>query len=167
MQQSPLAVAFDRIASGDVEQTRSLLLAHPELANLHTFFAGGTLLHYAAAKSSVAMIELLVAMGFDVAVRGKTYQDSALHCACTHGRIENVRALLRLGAPIEQHQSFTDPVFGAIVGKSPETLELLASSGADLARRHTLDSGEIVDPYRFAILKGEHACAAVVARLLP
>jgi uncharacterized protein len=163
--QSPLALVFDCIADGAIEETRKILLAHPELINLHTFFAGGTLLHYAAAKPSVEMIEFLVQMGFDVNLRGKTYQDSALCSACHSGLLENAQALLRLGATIEQQHSYNDPVFAAIIGKSPGVIELLAGAGANLARRYTLESGDNVDSYDFAVLRGESECAATIARL--
>lgn len=163
--QSPLAAAFDYIADGSIEEAREILIAHPELVNLHTFFAGGTLLHYAAAKSNVGMLELLVKMGFDVNLKGSTYQDSALHAACCNGHLENARTLLRLGAAIEQQNSYNDPVFGAIIGKSPAIVELLALSGADLSKRYTLESGDNVDPYDFATLRDEGECAATVARL--
>jgi ankyrin repeat protein len=163
--QSPLATAFDYIADESIDKTRELLIAHPELINLHTFFAGGTLLHYAAAKSSVEMIELLVEMGFDINLKGKTYQDSALHSASCNGQLENAQALLRLGAVIEQQSSYSDPVFGAIIGKSPAIIELLAASGADLSKRYILESGENVDPYEFAMLRDERECAVTAARL--
>jgi uncharacterized protein len=163
--QSPLAAAFDYIADESIEKVKEVLITHPELVDLHTFFAGGTLLHYAAAKSSTEMIEVLVKMGFDVNLRGKTYQDSALHSACCNARLENAQTLLRFGAIIEQQSSYNDPIFGAIIGKSPAIIELLAISGADLSRRYTLESGDNVDPYDFAILRDEQECAATVARL--
>jgi ankyrin repeat protein len=165
--QSPLAFAFDCIADGSIEKTREILLAHPELINIHTFFAGGTLLHYAAAKSNVEMIELLVQMGFDVNLRGKTYQDSALDSACHNGLLENAQALLQLGAKIQQQHSYNDPVFAAIIGNSPAAIELLAAAGADLAKRYTLESGDNVDSYDFAVLRGASECAATIARLSP
>jgi uncharacterized protein len=165
--QSPLAFVFDCIGDGAIEETRKILLAHPELINIHTFFAGGTLLHYAAAKPNVEMIELLVQMGFDVNLRGNTYQDSALCSACHNGLLENAQALLRLGATIEQQYAYNDPVFAAIIGKSPGVVELLAGVGADLARRYTLESGDNVDSYDFAVLRGESECAATIARLSP
>jgi ankyrin repeat protein len=162
--QSPLAAAFDCIADGSIEKTRQILMAHPELVNLHTFFAGGTLLHYAASKPNVEMIGLLVEMGFDVNLKGKTYQDSALHSACCNGLLENAQTLLRLGAAIEQQNSYNDPMFAAIVGKSPTIVELLILSGADPLKRHMLESGDNVDSYDFAVLKGELECAATVAK---
>jgi ankyrin repeat protein len=166
-EQTPLAAAFDRIADGTIETTRQMFSAHPELINAHTFFAGGTLLHYAAGNSTVEMVELLVEIGFDVNLLGKTFQDSALHSACSHGRLENAQALLRLGALIVQERSFTDPLFGAIIGKSPAIVELLMRSGADGAKRYTLESGDNVDAYDFAMRRGAHECAAAIAKLLP
>ncbi|GAB3092285.1 hypothetical protein GCM10027159_06820 [Lysobacter terrae] len=160
-----MAAAFDCIADGSIEKTKQILVAHPELVNAHTFFAGGTLLHYAAAKSSAEMIELLVDLGFHVNLPGKTFQDSALHSACCNGRLENVVALLRLGASIEQKASYNDPVFGAVIGKRPDIVEILFRAGADLAQRYTLESGDNVDSYEFAVLKGAHECAETIAKL--
>lgn len=162
----PLTAAFETIRSGLVRETESILRTHPELVNQHTYFAGGTLLHYAAAESISKVVKLLIDIGFDVNLKGKTYQDSALDSACCNGRLDNVKILLQHGAKIVREQSYSDPLFGAIIGKSPAIVRLLIETGVDPTKRHTLESGVIVDAHDFAVMRGELECASIIASLM-
>ena len=165
-EKNPLTAAFEFIRSGSVRETESILRSHPELINQHTYFAGGTLLHYAAAESTSEVVKLLIDLGFDVNLKGKTYQDSALDSACCNGHLDNVKMLLQHGAKIVRAQSHTDPLFGAIIGRSPDIVRLLIENGVDPNKRHTLGSGAIVDAHDFAVMRGELECASVIVSLM-
>lgn len=154
-----LAATFDLIAAGDVPAVDEVLRANPELIDKPTFFAGGTLLHYASARSTPEMVALLLASGFSVDAPGEHFGDKPLDAAASHGQTEVARLLLAHGASIKGESSYTDPLFGAVLSGSLETVQLLVAAGADPNRRHTLDSGQIVNAAEFAALNGQQGIA--------
>lgn len=153
---------FEMLSAGDVGGVKDYVKSHPELINAPTFFAGGTLLHYAAAESSPEAIEALVSLGFDVDATGETYGDSALQAACANGKTSNVYLLLSMGARIDTSTSFRNPLFAAISGRHPETVRLLLQQGIDSSIRYTLEDGSIVDAIDFAEKRGADECLLVL-----
>ena len=158
--QTLLASTFDLIAEADLDAVAEVLGNNPGLIDQPTFFAGGTLLHYAAAKSTPEMVGLLLSLGFSVDARGKHYGDTPLHAACSWGRTENGRVLLAKGAALDGTASHTDPLFGAVLSQSLETVAFIVGAGADVRRRHMLESGDCVDAAEFARSKGYEAIEA-------
>ena len=159
---SSLAQAFDAINANDISGVRAYLLSHPEMVDAKTFFAGGTLLHYAAAKSTPEMLRELIALGFDVNKAGATYGDLPLDTACTNGRYENVEYLLSMGAKLDVSSSHRNPLFGAIVGSSPRVVRLLLEAGIDPSVEYVLEDGSTVDALAFALSRGESECANAI-----
>lgn len=157
-----LAQAFDAISNNEISDVRAFVLSHPEMVNAKTFFAGGTLLHYAAAKAGPEMIHELVNLGFDVNKPGATYGDLPLDTACTNDRYENVKYLLSLGASLDVSSSHRNPLFGAIVGSSPRIVRLLLDAGIDPRIEYDLEDGSRVDALGFALSRGEAECADIL-----
>lgn len=158
---SPMAL----IAAGALSAVREEVKAHPELIDQPTYFAGGTLLHFAAAESSPEMVGLLLELGFSADMPGAYYGDTPLQAACANGRTQNAALLIAHGARLDGEHSYTSPLFAAVVNGHIGTVELLVIRGADPLRRHTLESGHCVDAEGFARLKEQLACAQLLRRL--
>jgi ankyrin repeat protein len=159
------AQVFDAIAENDVETVRNYVLSNPDVVNAKTFFAGGTLLHYAAAASNPEMIQMLVSLGFDVDKASETYGHMPLHTACTKGNFDNAEALLKLGAKFDLSESFRNPLFGAIIGSSPVIIELLLKSGIDSKVTYKLEDGSVVDALGFARKRGATECEKLLGEI--
>ena len=155
----PLTVAFTSIESGTTHDIQSIIKAHPELIDQCTYFAGGTLLHYAAVKANPEIVGLLIEMGFGVNARGKHYGDTPLRAACCNGRLDNAHLLLDRGATIDTQHSYTNPLFGAIVDGHLPIVALLIGKGIDTGIRYTLENGVNVNAAEFAELRGQQECA--------
>ena len=76
-----------KISTEDLVEVRRLFREKPTGDQCYTFFAGGTYLHYAASHPSVAMVEALIDIGFDVnkPVRRGGY---GVTVACSNGHLE-------------------------------------------------------------------------------
>jgi uncharacterized protein len=157
-----LAQAFDAVADDEIDAVKDYVLSHPEIVNAKTFFAGGTLLHYAAAKSSPEMIRTLVTMGFDVNKPGDTYGEMPLHSSCTNDMYENAGVLLSLGAELDVSESHRNPLFGAIIGSSPRIVDLLLKAGIDPDIEYQLEDGSVVNALGFARKRGDAECEKVL-----
>lgn len=157
---------FTLLERGDVAGIQKYVSEHPESINKRTFFAGGTLLHYAAAESTPEVIDVLVGSGFDLDKAGETYGDTPLHAASANGKSENVKKLLSLGARLDTSTSYTNPLFGAIIGSSPDGVTLLLNAGIDPRIQYRLDDGSIVDALGFARKRGESECERVIEAFL-
>ncbi|KQY51931.1 hypothetical protein ASD14_04460 [Lysobacter sp. Root494] len=105
------------------------------------------------------MVHMLLDNGFDANARGKHYGDTPLHAACRNGRLDNARLLLDRGAIVDIQHSYTNPLFGAIIGSCLPIVALLVDHGIDVNVRYTLESGANVDAVEFAELRGQQECA--------
>jgi ankyrin repeat protein len=159
---SAMTEAFVLLEKNDSVGLDQLLTKHPELINVTTYFAGGTLLHFAAGESDPKSMQVLVKHGFDIDKRGQLFGDAALQTACANGRLENAKLLLDLGAAIDTSESFRNPLFAAIYAASPETVELLLTRGIDPTIRYTMEDGAVMDALGFARKRGEDECERVL-----
>jgi ankyrin repeat protein len=155
---------FVLLESGDVAGIRQYIQSNPDSINEKTFFAGGTLLHYAAAESTPEAIRVLIELGFDINRKGDTYGDTPLDAACANGKHANAEMLLSLGAGIDVSASYRNPLFGAIIGSSPEIVSLLLKAGIDPKIRYELEDGSFVNAIEFARRRGEVECEMVLSR---
>jgi hypothetical protein len=125
--------AIEAVYAGRVEEVEKLMIAHPALA---TWRRSGTLLHRAATRDSIEMVDLLLRFGISVdAEEGDDDCGTPLLKAINVDKSEMVRYLLSRGAnPNYKTCRF---LIRAITGTKRNSLvivKLLDASGADLNR---------------------------------
>ena len=111
---------------------------------------GVSVLHKAASKGNVSMVEALIAAGADVnPLPTGSEIGSPLIFAATAGRAEAVRILIEAGADLEYYRSFpADTALArAAQAGSTESVRILLEAGADATRK----AGEwaLIDAIRF------------------
>jgi ankyrin repeat protein len=140
---------FHEVESGDTEAVRVLLDKDPEL--IHSRDKDGyTMLHWAARKGRLQLVELLVAKGAPLDIRSHDGSNlTPLHLAASEGRIETAKLLIDKGADLEacskgaHYKDWSALVF-AIWNKHKDMVELLIRKGA------AVKPGAL----RFAVYKG-------------
>jgi ankyrin repeat protein len=114
-----------------VETLRALLDAHPDRLLAREKPYGWTLLHAAAQKGHLAIVDLLLARGIDANVREQGDDSYAMHWAAAGGHLDVVRRLADAG--------------GDVVGKGDDhQLEVIGWASAwdgcdDMAHREVVD----------------------------
>lgn len=150
------------VRDGDCELLEKLIAANPKSIGARTPFAGGTWLHYAASAGTLQVVERLVKVGFDVNKPGYQEGDLALDCAASAGRVDIARYLLDQGSRMDTSKSVRNPLFAAVVGKSPEIVRLLLERGIDATVRYTSDTMKGMDATAFALQRGEAEIARII-----
>ena len=125
---------------GDEARVRSLLAAHPGLAQ-RLSAADGRRLADAAHNDNLSAVRLMLEAGWPVDVRGSE-RATPLHWAAFHGNAEMVRELVKHHAPVDVRGDVHDgtplhwAAFGSVHGWHPErgdygrVVELLLEAGA-------------------------------------
>ena len=96
---SSRAAAANAVKRGDARALAQVLDADPQAIHAGEGLWGGTLLHQAAWNGDVAIIDLLLARGFDVNTPGGD-NALALHFAAEAGRFEAVKRLVEAGSDV-------------------------------------------------------------------
>ena len=91
---------FAAARDGTAEKLRALLDEHPEGVTAREKAYGWTLLHAAAEKGRVAVVDLLLARGLDVNTREKGDNTYAMHWAAAAGHLDVVRRLADAGGDV-------------------------------------------------------------------
>jgi uncharacterized protein len=159
----PWNAIYEAIDAGDVKKMAGVLTQFSEMKNFK-LPAFGTWLNHAAAHSTLEVVRYLVESGFEVnAANGRNGQRS-LDYACTRGNYTIAEYLLDHGASLDSSESDFDILFGAIVGQSPDIVQLLLDRGIDSKVRYT-DSAymENMDATAFAMERGELEMANMIA----
>jgi ankyrin repeat protein len=94
---------FDAARTADVAKLSALLDEHPDKLNAREKPYAWTLLHAAAQKGHVAVVELLLARGLDVNVREKGDNTYAMHWAAAAAHLDVVRRLAEAGGDVVGH----------------------------------------------------------------
>ncbi len=159
----PYPLITSAIRSGSVEQLDALFDRFPEM--LRFYVPGfGTWLHHAAAQGALSIVAYLIEKGFDLNDSSEREGVRPLQMAADAGHLHVVRYLLGRGAIMDTSESVQNPLFGAIIGRSPEIARLLLDAGIDTSPRTRL--GEVdktLDAVAFAMLRGEREIAHLIA----
>ena len=91
---------FALAREGDADGLRALLDAHPGRLLAREQPYGWTLLHAAAQKGRVAVVDLLLARGLDANVKEQGDDSCAMHWAAAGGHLDVVRRLADAGADV-------------------------------------------------------------------
>ena len=152
------------IRAKDLPGFQALMEAEPEQVTAFTPFAGGTWLHYAAREGDVEAVGYLLSLGVDVNVGDAREGRSPLCDACLGDHPEIVRLLLASGALIDTTESARNPLFAAIVGRSPASAELLLDHGMDTTVAYNGSRMKQMDAVAFAMEQGEREIAQTIAQ---
>ena len=94
---------FDAADKGDVDGLKALLAEHPDRMAARDKPYEWTLLHRAAHKGRLAVVNLLLDRGFDVNAREKGDNTVPLHWAAAAGHVDVVRRLIEAGSDVIGH----------------------------------------------------------------
>lgn len=157
------AQIIDVIKSEDCENITNLFNSHPEYLTFFTPFGGQTWLGYAAQLGKLAAVKVLIKLGIDVNI-GDRFDDGKPICsAAANNHYEVVEYLLTQGAILDVSLSVRNPLFAAIVGRSPQIVSLLLNAGIDSTVRYDSPTMRNMDAVAFALMRGETECAELVA----
>lgn len=118
---------------------------------------GHTLVHYAAAKGELKLLELLLDHGADIDARDNR-GSTPLHVAAAQGRLETAALLLQRGAALEcRDAAGWTPLAAAAAAGQVKVAEFLIERGADINAR---------GPLRIPILKVAMNHPALITLLL-
>ena len=95
--------AFALARAGDSDALRALLDAHPDRLLAREEPYEWTLLHAAAQKGQLDVVDLLLARGLDANTRERGDESYAMHWAAAGGHLEVVRRLADAGADVVGH----------------------------------------------------------------
>lgn len=156
----------EAMRGGALDAVRTLLVEHPELRAFRPPSAGGGWLHVAARYPYPEIVALLLEEGFDVNEPGSLDGDCAIVRAADNGNYEVVRLLLDRGGRLDTSASVRNPLFAAIVGRSPEIVRLLMERGIDASVRYNSETMTDMDATAFALWRGEIELAQIIAQHL-
>lgn len=102
-------------------------------------------------------------MGFDVNEGDDREGVKPLTAACSKGRTDIVQCLLDAGAVMDTATSVQNPLFAAIVGRSPEAVRQLLEHGINARARYNSDTMKDMDAVAFALIQGDAEGARIIA----
>lgn len=153
-------LSAERAINGDDPARLKQAIADlPDVLVARTPYAGATWLHYAAREGKLDCVEALLDAGADVNQPGYQEGETALCRAANGNKVAVARLLLRKGSTLNTSKPTRNPLFCAIVGRSPEIAKLFLYHGIDASVRY---SGEM-DATAFALLRGETEIAQIIA----
>jgi ankyrin repeat protein len=153
----------DAIDASDCANVEKLVRENPDQKSFYTPFGSQTWLGYAAQVGKLDVVQVLVANGLDVNA-GDKYDDRKPLCsAAASNRYDVAAYLLSAGSVMDVSLSVQNPLFAAIVGRSPEIVRLLLQSGIDSKVRYTTETMKRMDAIAFALMRGEAECARIIA----
>lgn len=149
----PLPRIVTALKAGDVDQLALLFGQYPEFEQ-QGFIGGSSWLHYAAGHGPLNVVKCLLGRGYDINSTQDKDACSPLDQACVKNRYEIAEYLLNNGATMDTSASIRNPLFGAIVGQSPDIVKLLLNRGIDATVRYTSDTMDNMDALAFALERG-------------
>jgi uncharacterized protein len=138
---------------GDAQTLLSLIGAN--ISRLHTNTPFGTPLHIAASRGDLALARILVELGADINRRGGTFDGAPINSAASNGHLSVIQYLIEQKADLDTSTPERNPLFGAILNGSLETVELLLSAGMDASIQYSGESMKNMGAIEFAIERGQ------------
>lgn len=158
------ASIFEAINNQDLGQIEVLFSDNPGELNVQTFMAGQTWLGYASQKGKLSVVAKLAEMGSDINIGDSHYNSKPICSAADNGHYDVAKYLIEHGSDLDVDASVRNPLFAAIVGRSPDIVRLLLDSGVDATVRYNSDTMKNMDAVAFALMRGEQECAEIIAR---
>jgi len=154
---------IEAIKANDSATIVELFVNNPDQKTFVTPFGSESWIGYAAQVGKLAAIEALIESGVDL-MQADAHDGALPICsAASAGHVDIVRYLLKVGIELDVSESVRNPLFSAIVGRSPEIVTLLLEAGIDSTARYNSPSMEDMDAVAFALMRGESKCASIIA----
>lgn len=153
----------DAIDAADCERIADLFAGNPDQMSSYTPFGSQTWLGYAAQVGKLNVVKTLVEIGLDVNARDKRDDGKPICSAAENNHYDVAAYLLSAGAVMDVSLSVRNPLFAAIVGRSPEIVRLLLKSGIDSKAGYTSKTMKDMYAVAFALMRGETECARIIA----
>jgi hypothetical protein len=163
MEKSIQAQIVEAIKGQDMGSLARLISENPEQLSAHTPFGGQTWLGYAAQIGSLSAVRTLIEAGSDVNAGDRRDNVAPICSAAANGHEDVVSYLLCTGAALDVSLSVRNPVFSAIVGRSPRIVRQLLEAGIDGKVRYDSETMTNMDAVAFALMRGEAECARMIA----
>jgi ankyrin repeat protein len=154
---------IDAIKNDAVDALRVLLTDNPEQLTWNTPFAGQTWLGYAGSKGMINSMVLMEEFGADINQGDHRENVKPICSAAANSQVESVEFLLENGAVLDTETSVQNPLFSAVVGRSPIITKLLLEAGIDSTVRYSSQTMKNMDAIAFALMRGEKECAQITA----
>ncbi|MDP3459964.1 MAG: ankyrin repeat domain-containing protein [Hyphomonas sp.] len=160
---TPTGEMWHAIADGDLRTLERVVAQHRNLLDERPPIAGGTWLHLAVGEDSLDVVKFLVQCGLKVNEPSTLDGDLPLVRAAANGKEDIAAFLLDAGSVMDTSASIRNPLFAAIVGRSPEVVRLLLKRGIDARVRYTSDTMRDMDATAFALMRGETEIGGIIA----
>ena len=160
--QSVPAKIVDAIKNEDGETLRGLFSDNPDHIEFYTPVGSQTWLGYAAQTGKLEAVKILLDIGFDINVGDKRENVKPI-CSAARGHYDVVKFLIEKGADLDVSLSVRNPLFSAIIGRSPEIVKLLLEAGIDSSVIYNSDTMKNMDAVAFALMRGETESAKIIA----
>lgn len=150
----------EAIDSGDCVNLSNILKSNKDMKEFRVP-GFGTWLHYAARYGPLNIVKYLIRENYDVNASG-VEGEKPIVLSSRRGDLEISRFLLSEGADLSTSSSLVNPLFAAVLGKSPEVVRLLLDHGIDARVRYENDWKDM-DALAFASMWGEMEIAEMIA----
>ena len=158
----PYPLITDAIRRGAEAELRELFERYPDMWDLYVP-AFGTWLHFASAHGTLPIVRYLIESGIDPNARNP-HGRNPVALAATKGKSDILDYLLTRGAQIDVRDAVSNPLFGAILGGSSASAQLLLAAGIDLTASYQFGSvPEPLDAVAFAVMNGQGTLARMIA----
>lgn len=163
VEEKPYPKITQAIRSGNLNEVVNLFGKFPEMKHLNVP-GFSSWLHYAAAHGNLELVEYLIDQGFSVNAKDEEGRGPIAHSAAK-GRIEITKRLIEKRAALDVSESVSNPLFGAIIGRSSQVATLLLDAGVDTeaSYRFSPSSPAHLDAIAFAMMHGEADIARLIA----
>lgn len=155
--------AYEAINDPDIARVKNLAADYPDQLNEPKYVGSQTWLAYACQIGRLDVVKALLALGADPNTRDAVYGCKALCRACASGYYEIAKVLLDSNSDMDTDLSVRNPLFAAIVARSPDIVRLLLERGIDPTVRYNSDTMKDMDAVAFALMQGEQECAEMIA----
>lgn len=157
------AKIIDAINAEDLDCLQDLIRKNPDQIRWNTPFAGATWLGYAASKGKLDTMKLLVKLGADVNQGDHREGVKPICSAACNDQFEAVQYLVTAGSVLDTVLSVQNPLFSAIIGRSPRITKFLLESRMDSTIKYDSKTMKNMDAIAFALMRGEKECARIIA----
>lgn len=144
----------DAIHEHDLARLKRIHGTTGQLHSIAAVFGGGTWMHQAAAHGNPQILDWLNEIGFDLDQESSREGDRPIVCAAAEGNVANLRWLLQRGVTLDTSASVRNPLFAAIIGRSPECVQMLLDDGIEATVRYTSPTMKNMDAMAFALYRG-------------
>jgi ankyrin repeat protein len=123
------------LENNNFQEVEEILGQNPGLLEFDTVVFGSWL-NYACAKGQIEWVKFFIRKGLSPNRKSGDKNGNSLNSAASKGHSDIVRFLLGLGIEMDVSEPTANPLFGAILAGSVETVRILIDAGIDTTVRY-------------------------------